>query len=103
MKTLLLTLGLGVLLTACANPDGKPRTFDNNDLELATGNSARMGCSCRFVMEMPEDFCRAWVRASPDIAMLSFDMANKAVESSAFMSVSARAHYVDEKRGCVLE
>lgn len=103
MKKLLLTVALGLAAAGCANPDASPRTFDNNDLELATGNSARMGCSCRFVMEMPEDYCRAWVRASPDIAKLTFDLANKKVESSAFLSVTATARYVDEKRGCVLE
>lgn len=102
MKTTLVMLALG-LLAGCANDNGTPRTFDNNDLELAVGNSARMGCSCLFVMEMPEAYCRAWVRASPDVAKLSFDLANKRVESSAFISFAATAHYVDEKRGCILE
>ncbi len=87
----------------CANADGNPRTYDNNDLELAVGNSARMGCSCMFVMEMDEAYCRAWVKASPDVAKLTFDRANKRVESAAFISWAATAHFVDEKRGCILE
>ena len=102
MKTLMTLMALG-FLAGCANDNGTPRTFDNNDLELAVGNAARMGCSCRFVMEMPEDYCRAWVKASPDVAKLSFDMVNKKVESAAFISWAATARFIDEKRGCILE
>jgi hypothetical protein len=102
MRTLLCVLAVG-LLGACANDNGDPRTYDNNDVELAVGNSARMGCSCMFVMEMDEAYCRAWVKASPDVAKVSFDRVNKRVESSAFISWAATAHFVDEKRGCILE
>ncbi len=94
----MLMFGLG-----CANEDGSPRTYANNDLELAVANSARMGCSCMFVMEMSETYCRAWVKASPDVAKLRFDVEGKRVESSAFISWAAAARYVDEKHGCVLE
>lgn len=102
MKPIWMGLALG-LLAGCANDNGTPRTYDNNDLELAVGNSARMGCTCRFIMNMDEAYCRAWVRASPDVAKLTFDLAHKRVEAAAFISVSATAHYVDEKRGCALE
>lgn len=104
-KTLFLMLGVvaGLGLSACANPDGDPRTFEANDLMLAVGNSARMGCSCMFVMEMDEAYCRAWVKASPDVAKVTFDKVNKKVESSAFVSWAATARFVDEKRGCILE
>ena len=103
MKNLILTVLVLGGLAGCANENGDPRTFDNNDLELAVGNSARMGCSCMFVMKMDEAYCRAWVKASPDVAKVSFDLANKRVESSALLSWAATAHFVDEKRGCVLE
>jgi hypothetical protein len=101
MKKLLLLAALA--LAACADPTANPRTFDNNDLELAVGNGARMGCSCMFVMEMSEEYCRAWIKASPDVAKVSFDKVAKTVESSAFISFSAKARYVDVKRGCILE
>lgn len=103
MKKLTLSLFALLSLAGCADENGTPRTFDNNDLELAVGNSARMGCSCMFVMEMPEAYCRAWVKASPDVAKVSFDVVNKKVESSAFISWAATARYVDDKRGCILE
>ncbi len=101
MKRLVLLAALA--LGACANPLGDPATFDNNDVELAVGNTARMGCSCLFVMNMDEAYCRAWVKASPDVAKMNIDWADKSVESSAFLSFAARARLVDDKRGCVLE
>lgn len=101
MKTLrLLAFALG--LAGCAS-EGPPRTFANNDLELAVGNSARMGCSCMFVMERDEAYCRAWVKASPDVAKVSFDVQRKRVEASSFLSWAATAHWVDDQVGCILE
>ena len=101
MKKLLVLVPF-LALAGCAN-DGPPRTFDNNDLELAVGNAARMTCSCLFVMNMPEAYCRAWVKASPDVARWSADPQAKTVEASAFISFAAHARWVDEKHGCVLE
>lgn len=103
MKRFIFSTLAALVLGSCANPDGTPRTYDNNDLELAVGNSARMGCSCLFVMEMSEEYCRAWVKASPDVAKVNFDTTNRKVEASAFLSWAATARYVDDKRGCVLE
>ncbi len=92
-----------LLLAGCASSSGPDILYDNNDLELAVGNAARMSCSCVFVMNMPEPYCRAWVKASPDVARFSVDWAAKRAEASAFVSWAATARYVDDKRGCVLE
>ena len=100
-RALLLALALGVGCAGTAK-DGT-EYYDNNDLELAVGNGALMTCSCLFVMNMSEDYCREWVKASPDVARLSIDTGSKSVISSAFISWSARAHFVDEDSGCVLE
>jgi hypothetical protein len=94
---------LAVFAASCADPDGQPRTFPDSDLVLAVGNGARMGCSCRFVMRMSEQYCREWVKASPDVAKLTFDVAGKRVEASAFVSWAASARWVDERHGCMLE
>lgn len=99
----LLAMGALALFLSCANENGAPRTFANSDLELAVGNGARMGCSCMYVMEMPESYCRAWVLATPDVARVSFDTTAKTAAAAAFVSWAAKARYVDDKRGCILE
>ena len=43
------------------------------------------------------------MKASPDVAKVNFDVTNRKVEASAFLSWAATARYVDDKRGCVLE
>jgi hypothetical protein len=50
-----------------------------------------------------EAYCRDWVRASPNVARFSVDATKKVVDASAFISWTARAHFVDDKHGCVLE
>ncbi len=90
-------------LAGCASEQNGVRFYDNNDVELAVGNAAKMACTCLFVMEMDDAYCKAWVKASPDVARFSADKVTRTVESSAFVTWSARAHYVDDKRGCVLE
>jgi hypothetical protein len=93
-----------VALSACAGEDANgDRTYDNNDAELAVGNAAFMTCTCIFTMEMPEGFCSAWVKASPAVARVGINRDDRSVESSAFITWAARAHWVDDKHGCVLE
>jgi hypothetical protein len=99
----LLWLGVAMTWAACASDSGPVRIYNNSDLELAAGNAAVMVCSCTFVMEMDEAFCAAWTKASPSVARYSVDKTAKTVEASAFISWTAKAHYVDDKRGCVLE
>lgn len=92
-------LALGAAL-ACG---GGAREYANNDLELAAGHAAHDLCSCLFVMNMPEAYCRAWVKASPDVARFSVDQANKTVEASALVLWDARAVYEGEHHGCSLQ
>ena len=100
MKRLVLAL---VLLGGCSSRTTNPQTYDNNDAELAVGNAARMSCSCLFVMKMPDAYCAAWVKASPNVAKFNIDKEKKTVEASALLEWGATAHFVDERRGCVLE
>ena len=91
------------MAAGCASRETDPQTYDNNDVELAVGNSARMSCSCLFVMKMPTDFCAAWVKASPNVAKFNIDLDRKIVEATTLLDFGARAHYVDDRRGCILE
>ncbi|HEY8206962.1 MAG TPA: hypothetical protein VIG99_05755 [Myxococcaceae bacterium] len=93
-------LAVGAVLACAASGT---REYTNNDLELAAGHAAHDICSCLFVMNMPEDYCRAWVKASPDVARYSVDQANKTVEASALVLWGARATYQGPHFGCVLE
>ena len=92
-----------LLLASCASRETEHQTYANNDLELVMGNAARMSCSCLFVMQMPTDFCQAWVKASPSVASFKVDFEKKTVESTGLLTFGARARFVDERRGCLLE
>lgn len=93
----LLSLGLW----ACSRPNS-PR-YLHNDLQLATAYAAKETCSCVFVMEMDEAFCRRWTKAQPAVAKVAVDRETKTVTSFALILWAQRARYVNEKAGCVLE
>lgn len=101
MKRLLPLLCL--VVSACASRETERQTYDNNDLELVMGNAARMSCSCLFVMQMPTDFCQAWVKASPSVASFKVDFEKQTVESTGLLTFGARARFIDARRGCILE
>lgn len=101
MKRLTMALLLGWAASSCGGSGG--RMYDNNDLQLATAYSAKEACSCLFVMEQTEEFCRAWTKASPDVAAFRVDRDARTVESSALLMWGAKARFVDAKSGCVLE
>ncbi|HYH97835.1 hypothetical protein [Hyalangium sp.] len=104
MKRTLLVVLLGALLPALsACESGGWRTYDNNDLELVTVYTAKDACTCLFVMEREDEFCRAFVKANPSVAHLTIDREKKVVETSALLLWGARSRYVDERSGCVLD
>jgi hypothetical protein len=79
------------------------REYANNDLVLAAGHTAHDLCSCLFVMNMPEDYCVAYTKASPDVARYSVDREHRVVEASALILWGARARYLGPRSGCTLE
>lgn len=104
MKRWVLTVLLGAQLPALSSCErGGRRMYDNNELELVTAYTAKDACTCLFVMEREEAYCRAWVAAIPGVASLTIDPEKKVVETSAVLLWGARAHYVDAHNGCVLE
>jgi hypothetical protein len=92
---------LGPVLASCES--GGRRRYENNDLVLVTAYTAKDACTCLFVMERDEAFCRSFVKANPAVAQLTIDTEHKAVETSAVLLWGARAYYVDARNGCVLE
>ncbi len=70
---------------------------------LAAAYRAKETCSCVFVQGRDEAYCRAWTVASPDLARAEVDRAARLVRARALGRWSARARYVDARRGCVLE
>jgi hypothetical protein len=95
---------LALLFTACDNtgPNGE-RIYTYNDLMLVTGYTAKDACSCMFVMEQTEEYCRAWTKANPALGHFTFDKTSKTVTSSAAVLWSATARYVDDTVGCQLQ
>lgn len=103
MKAAISTAAAAALLLGCGGGGSRSREYLNNDLVLAAGHAARDMCSCTFVMRMDEDYCRAYTRASPDVARYSIDREKKTVEASALVLWGARARYIGPRYGCVLE
>ena len=103
-RTLVTTVALSLLaLFGVAGCGSEGRIYDNNDLELATSYTAKEVCSCFFVMEQSEEYCRAWTKASPDVADFSIDTEAKRVSSTALLFWSASAKFTGPEFGCVLE
>lgn len=80
-----------------------PLKFDTGLLRIAANYGAKLACSCRYVMEQSEAYCREWVRASPDIVRLSFDEDRRSVTARALGVVRARATWTGARDGCGLE
>ena len=88
-------------VTSHTGPTTRP--YDAGDLTLLARYTAKESCSCIFVMEMSEAYCRAFTKASPAVASWSVDRAGRTVRASALLLWRARARFVDEKLGCAFE
>jgi hypothetical protein len=103
MKTRPLLLSFGLLaLVALSCSDGKERIYQNSDLDLLAGFTAKEYCSCFFVVGQTQDFCDQFIKQSPPIGTVSIDQKNKKVTSHALFN-SRTAHWVSDKFGCILE
>ncbi|MBN2360794.1 MAG: hypothetical protein JXR83_15170 [Deltaproteobacteria bacterium] len=78
-------------------------SYSENDLELVTGYKAKTMCTCLFVTGQTEQYCAAWSTENPPIASYRIDWDSKAVESQGLLLWGARARFVSERLGCVLE
>jgi hypothetical protein len=105
MTTRRLILALAVLGSSVGCLGGAPgdRQYTANDLVLVTAYTAKDTCSCLFVMNQTQEFCNAYTKADPQVTNWTADMKAKTVESSALLFWGAKAHYVNDHLGCVLE
>jgi hypothetical protein len=101
MSRLMLTVLACATALSCGREGMRP--YDNNDLQLVTSYTAKDFCSCLFVMERDESYCRAWTAASPAVATVRVDKEARVVETAAALLWGARARFVDARTGCVLE
>ncbi len=77
--------------------------YGSSLFELGSGFAAQEACSCLFVMGMDEDFCREWVRVSPDVAKFRVDAEAQRVKARALGMGRSSAVYTEARTGCVLE
>ena len=77
--------------------------YRNHDLELLTSYRAKDMCSCVFVQERDEAYCRDWTVASPNLATLSVNVEAQTVSTEALQYWSATAVYMGTEVGCVLQ
>ncbi len=77
--------------------------YDSSLFRLGSGFAAQTACSCLFVMERDEDFCREWVRVSPDVARFRVDYEAERVKARALGMGRVSAVYTGERTGCVIE
>ncbi len=90
-------------LLSCGRGDTVQRPYDNNDLQLVTAYTAKDFCSCLFVMQMSEEYCRRWTAASPAVATLTVDHKERGVQTAAVLLWGEKARFVSDRDGCVLE
>lgn len=74
--------------------------YSNNDLELVVVYTSKDMCSCLWVMERDEEYCRAWTQASPQVAEVTIDWERREVVAEALLLWSATARFVSEREGC---
>lgn len=77
--------------------------YHSSLFRLGSGFAAQEACSCLFVMGMDEDFCREWVRVSPDVAKFRVDRDEQRVKARALGMGRTSAVYTGERTGCRIE
>jgi len=77
--------------------------YDSSLLRLGSGFAAQGACSCLFVMGRGEDFCRTWLKVSPDVARFRVDYDAKRVKARALGMGRTTARYTGPKTGCTIE
>jgi CubicO group peptidase (beta-lactamase class C family) len=77
------------------------RVYETALLKIATRFAAKEACSCTFVTQRDEGWCRAWLRVSPDVARWRVKGENT-VQAKALGLAKSTARFLGPGRGCEL-
>ncbi len=66
------------------------------------GYTSHLYCSCFYVMKQSDAVCADFARQYLPVQSFSHDLEKDEVTSRAF-GITAKAHFVNEKEGCILE
>lgn len=88
---------LALVGTACGSDDDGPKETTPNPLgEMFSRSSALLGCSCVFVMEMPDEYCRGYV-----LTPISIERSSTTVRSGTGAEEMIGT-FVDMRQGCTV-
>lgn len=79
-----------------------PGEFKEGIARLGMNSTVHLMCSCLFVSENEEAFCREYAQLRQVSPKISIDWSAKTVEARLFWVFSGRAQYVSLHEGCKL-
>ena len=95
----LLPAFLILMLTACTKKEGE---YSSSIARLGLNFTAKSMCSCLWVSDNDEEFCREYAALKQVTPRISVDHDAKIVKTSLFWILSSKARFVNSRRGCQL-
>lgn len=92
-------LVISVLLFSGCSKDGE---YSSSIARLGLNFSAKSMCSCLWVSENDEEFCREYTALKQVTPKISVDHEAKTVTTSLFWILSAKANFLSAHKGCQL-
>ncbi len=81
----------------------KAEPYRTGKLSMLSAFSAKEMCTCLFVVERSETFCREYVKQWPPVTWVSVNHGAKTVSARALLFYASRARWVSRDYGCILE
>lgn len=88
---------LTIFITNCT------QHYRANVLELGLGFSAQAMCSCLWVSQNDEDFCREYIALKQVQPKIKVDHQKKSVQANAFLIFSRSSIFKSNEKGCELQ
>ena len=99
MKKLLSITVVALFFVGCS----KEGEYSSSIARLGLNFTAKSMCSCLWVSENSEEFCRDYTELKQVTPSIAVDQQAKLVETSLFWILRAKAKFIDDKRGCQLQ